>query len=47
MNDILNTTDSLPAAHADLERAVMELAELYAMLDDAIVELAGLIEGGK
>lgn len=29
---------------ADLESALVELAELYAEQDDAIVELAGMIE---
>lgn len=30
----------------ELEAAVVELAELYAEQDDAIVELAGLLEEG-
>ena len=32
---------------ADIEDAIVELAELYAEQDDALVELAGLIEGGE
>ena len=39
--------DSRPGAVADLERAVLELAELYAALDDAVVELAGLMTEGE
>ena len=34
-------------ARADLEDAVMELGELFAEQDDALVELAGLIEEGE
>ena len=32
---------------ADIEDAIVELAELYAEQDDALVELAELIEGGE
>lgn len=31
---------------ADIENALVELAELFAAQDDALVELAGLIEEG-
>lgn len=34
-------------ARADLEDAVLELGELFAEQDDALVELAGLIEEGE
>jgi hypothetical protein len=30
----------------DIESALVELAELFAAQDDALVELAGIIEGG-
>lgn len=31
----------------DVMNAIVELGELYAEQDDALVELAGLIEGGE
>ena len=34
------------ARRDELENAVVELAELYAEQDDALVELAGMIEEG-
>lgn len=34
------------ARRDELETAVVELAELYAEQDDALVELAGMIEEG-
>ena len=33
--------------NAELEDAVIELGELYAEQDDALVELAGMIEEGE
>lgn len=40
-------TEKAVARMADIEDAIVELAELYAEQDDALVELAGLIEGGE
>ena len=46
INRLASDLNSERQRNDDNEAALVELAELYAMQDDAIVELAGLIEEG-
>lgn len=47
MNRMAGELEQERVRNSELETALVELAELYAEQDDAIVELAGLIEGGE
>ena len=42
--DVQGEINRLKVGNADIEAALVELAELAAAQDDAIVELAGLVE---
>ena len=43
INRLLAENEQLKVANADTEAALVELAELAAAQDDALVEIAGLI----